>query len=321
MSRKKIRKPTDSQAFRLLKMLDQLSNGNTFTKEELSLRYGKSVRTIERDLEDINDFKPGMVIIKDNGEVAIGPGFTMVQPELNASQQVSLIELYFVAKKLGVRIHNDFELLFKALTGDSPWGHADEMVPAMPKLISSQKLEHEVLEKIKTAVEQHYVTDITYQKGKERFIINGIKPLGLLISEGNVYIQTLKGAANIRRQYRLDRIQQCEFTGEKFSAPSDIDELLLNSRSIWGVLSPEERKISIKIKIDGPAREYFQTHELIPGQEVAEAKDGGLLLTAKIGHHMEILPHILRWLPDVQVISPLELREEVRNKARAFLKK
>jgi len=321
MPRKKIRKATDSQAFRILKMLDQLSSKNTFTKEELSLKYGKSVRTIERDIEDVNQFKPGMVVIRNDGQVAIGPGFTMVQPELNAAQQVSLIELYFVAQKLGVRMHNDFELLFKALTGDNPWEYADEIVPAMPKITNSPSLEHEVLEKLKTAVDQHYIVDITYQTEKAPFPVNYLKPLGLLISDGNVYLQTLKGAKNIRRQYRLDRIQSCELTGERFSAPADIAELILNSRSIWGVLSPEERTIPLKIKIEGVAREYFQTHELIPGQEIAEMKDGTLSLTAKIGHYMEILPHILRWMPDVQVIAPIELREEVRNKARAFLKK
>lgn len=321
MPRKKIHKATDSQAFRILKILDQLGSKNTFTKEELSMKYGKSVRTIERDIVDINEFKPGMVIIKDDGQVAIGPGFTMVQPELNAAQQVSLIELYFVAQKLGVRMHNDFELLFKALTGDNPWEYADEMVPAMPKIPSSPTLEHDVLEKLKTAVDQHYVVHITYKKEKKTFPVKCIKPLGLLFSDGNVYLQTLKGAANIRRQYRLDRIQSCEFTGERFSAPADIGELMLNSRSIWGVVSPEERNIPLKIRIEGVAREYFRTHELIPGQEIVEMKDGTLSLTAKIGHYMEILPHILRWMPDVQVMVPARLREEVRARAATFLRR
>lgn len=323
MSKKRTRKSIYSQAVRVLRMLDLLSNKTTFSKLALSLKLKKSVRTIERDIVQINKFKPGMVVISNDGQVAIGPGFTMIQPQLNAEQQVSLIELYFVAKKLGVRIHKDFELLFKALTGENPWEYADEMVPALPKIISSPPIEHMVLEKIKTAVEQHYVSDIDYKKDEdsERFTIKNIKPLGLLISDGMVYLQTLKGPKNIRRQYRLDRIKLCEYTGEKFSAPPDIGELMLSSRSIWGFLSHEERNTSIKIKIDGPAMEYFLTHELIPGQEVVKKKDGPLLLTAKIGNHMEILPHILRWMPDVQVIAPLDLKEKIRDIARTFLKK
>ncbi|MCX5791865.1 MAG: WYL domain-containing protein, partial [Elusimicrobia bacterium] len=213
MSRKKIHRPTDSQAFRILDMLDKLSSKRTFTKEELSLKYGKSIRTIERDIEDINEFKPGMVVMNKRGEGEIGPGFTLVQPELNSSQQISLIELYFVAKKMGVRVHEDFESLFKALTRSNPWEYGDEIVAAIPRSINTPPIDHAILEVIKTSIEQHVVLDIKYQTDKVPFQIKDIKPLGLIISDSNIYLQTLKGEANIRRQYRLDRIKSCDSTG------------------------------------------------------------------------------------------------------------
>ena len=56
-------------------------------------------------------------------------------------------------------------------------------------------------------------------------------------------------------------------------------------------------------------------------QELTANKDGSITIEARASSYMEIIPNLMRWMPMVTVVSPKELKDEVRKKITAYLKK
>jgi len=67
------------------------------------------------------------------------------------------------------------------------------------------------------------------------------------------------------------------------------------------------------LKVDGDIANHFLETELLPDQRVLkQLEDGSLIVSSEISSFKQIIPAIKYWLPDVEVVSPVELREQVR---------
>ncbi|MBO4556428.1 MAG: WYL domain-containing protein, partial [Elusimicrobiales bacterium] len=53
--------------------------------------------------------------------------------------------------------------------------------------------------------------------------------------------------------------------------------------------------------------------------EIKEEKDGKISIKAKISHEMELFPIIMQWLPEIQLQSPAELKEKLKEKMSGVL--
>lgn len=55
---------------------------------------------------------------------------------------------------------------------------------------------------------------------------------------------------------------------------------------------------------------YFKRRRLIANQAIEkELEDGGLIVSAKVGHLNQILPIVRYWIPHIRIISPETLME------------
>ncbi len=66
--------------------------------------------------------------------------------------------------------------------------------------------------------------------------------------------------------------------------------------------------------------QYFKRRDLLPNQHIDKTlEDGSLIVSSRIAHDHQILPLIRYWLPNVQVISPNELRFTLFQGLRDYL--
>lgn len=74
------------------------------------------------------------------------------------------------------------------------------------------------------------------------------------------------------------------------------------------------------MKIAEPVADYFRRRKLVANQVIEkELEDGGLIVSAKVGHINQILPTVRQWIPNIRIISPEGLQAEMEKEIRSYL--
>jgi predicted DNA-binding transcriptional regulator YafY len=136
-------------------------------------------------------------------------------------------------------------------------------------------------------------------------------PLG----DGN-YLIAWSRTRNALRTFKPDRILRATLTGETFAARElSIDKML---GSAWGIWYGDTL---YTVELFFPARVARRVMEsvFLPTEQKTALADGTVLWRAEVSGLMEILSWVRSWGPDVQVIGPPQLREQIISELRAML--
>jgi len=64
---------------------------------------------------------------------------------------------------------------------------------------------------------------------------------------------------------------------------------------------------------------YFKRRKLIANQVIEkELEDGGLIVSAKVGHANQVIPIVRYWIPHIRIISPEGLQTELEKDLRNY---
>jgi predicted DNA-binding transcriptional regulator YafY len=107
--------------------------------------------------------------------------------------------------------------------------------------------------------------------------------------------------------FKLDRIRTAEVLDTNFETPKNFDISRLLSYS-WGIIWGDEAQIKLKFSAKVSRRVKESMWHL--SQVIDDLPDGGCFMTLRVGSALEITPWIRSWGPDVEVLEPEELRNE-----------
>lgn len=301
---------------RMLSLLAKLDQGRIHLPS-LTGEFKRSKRQLQRDIATLH--KVGFYIIAEAqpGWYRFADGISLKNRILTNDQHAALLAMASFAKNMGAGISESFDKLFLQLTSEALWGNS-YIVPIMPK-IKTDTIPY--IKDIEYAIEYSKEIEIEYVGGEGGEVVkHHICPLRVLVSEGFAYIfSAYKTKPGIFPKYRIDRIKKLTvIDGDSFREPEGVEEALAKARSVWGTMMDKHRKIKVRLKVDSWARDYFLRQDLVGGQTVRECSDGSLIYEAAICQLPEITPHILRWIPNVTVISPKELKDEILKKIAEF---
>jgi len=116
------------------------------------------------------------------------------------------------------------------------------------------------------------------------------------------------------RTFKVERVLKAELTDERFQVPEDFDPLALLD-SAWGIMYGEE-EVEVQLRFAPEAVRRLRENLWHPTQQLVELIDGSCLFTVRVAHPDEMLYWIRGWGPLVEVLSPPELRERIREDAR-----
>jgi predicted DNA-binding transcriptional regulator YafY len=167
----------------------------------------------------------------------------------------------------------------------------------------------------KSIIGRHQI-DFYYQKAEGSKKYREVSPYKLLNHKGIWYLVALDGEK--LKTFSFSKVSCLEVLDGHFSWSKEIDNRLAVEDGIW--LS--EANQEVVLKINGEVAGYFKRRKLIANQVIEkELEDGGLLVSAKVGHLNQILPIIRYWLPHIRVISPESLQQELEQGLTEYLKK
>ena len=123
------------------------------------------------------------------------------------------------------------------------------------------------------------------------------------------------------RIYALDRILSLEITGKTFKMPKKFDggEFF---KDFYGIIAHENAKVeTVKLKVNAGQANYLRSLPLHPSQKEVERDEGYSIFELQLCPKFDFQQEILSQTPEIEVLSPEWLREEIADKVKALWEK
>lgn len=298
-------------------------NSKGLTSRELAKLCGVNVRTIQRDLLDLQSGL-SVPITQDGDLYGILEGYNLPPIFFSLYEAMAL----FLTARLALR-------------------QTDENNPHMQRALTkiSAVLPSPLAERLKSGIEtiarkranpdlikvfeSVAIAWITQRQMKIRYLSSGsdqikdwllepyfVEMTGVGYSTYVIGHAVRKGKEGIIT-FKLDRIKSTEVLETIFEIPSDIDIGKFLSSS-WGIMWGEDTEV--KLRFSPHVVRRVKESVWHPSQVITDLPDGGCVMTFRIGSPLEVTPWIKSWGPDVEVLEPESLRNDFKAWAGQLFK-
>ena len=285
---------------RLLSMYDRLAEGRPLYKEEEAMRFNCSLRSIQRDIDDLRAFvadksvRTGVVqqLVYDRQI----KGYKLVPPMRSLlSNEEAFAAVKILLESRALMKEEMFPILDKLVSCCVPYENQRHIKELMGNEkfhyveLHHQKLLLDRLWTISQAIKEHIELDITYYRQNGSQVNRLVRPLGIMFSEfyfymiahivdSNVDISKKDGYETFPILYRIDRIERCDFTDKRFHVPyeSRFEEGEFRKR-VQFMYSGKLHQV--KFWFSGPSLEAIL--DRLPTAKILQHSDKGYLLTAE----------------------------------------
>jgi len=290
----------DTLVYRLAQILIKLNQGEGLYPNSLADEFGVSLRTIQRDLNVRFAYLP---LQKENGRYRLDAAFL---GKLNNR------DIKHFASLAGVRG------LFPSLSDNFLRDIFDQRIESAflvkghhyENLTGKDHLFHSIE---KAIVDTRHIS-FDYQKEHELKSYESIEPYKLLNHKGIWYLAG-KDDGKLKT-FSFSRIRHLLVSGTSFTPDPSVQDTLQNEDGIW--FGPDKKEIIMSISQD--VAPYFKRRKLIANQVIEkELEDGGLIISAKVGHANQVLPIARYWIPHIRIISPAGLQEELEKDLASYI--
>ena len=293
---------SEKLADRLATMLVMLDNGESLNLKELAIKFEVSERTLARDISRLKSAKLDLGLVSDlEGE----------QKYRTTNKVFKLKDIQKFAKISGAYgVYPELKPSFlKKLLADDQQGVYEAKGYAYEDASKLEKL----LAMLSEAIEKNQQIGFLYN-AEPRVV----EPYRLIHHHGSWYLAAVRKGKLLT--YRVSRItrsyQQHELS--TFKPNPDILKQLEDEDSIW--FGQEKSEVILKVHADVVL--HFMQRQLFPEQELVKTlEDGGILVSSKISHAMQLLPLVRYWIPNVEIISPEHLQNELEDGLKAYLER
>jgi predicted DNA-binding transcriptional regulator YafY len=292
----------DTLVYRLSQMLVKLNQGEKLDPRSLADEFGVNLRTIQRDLNERFAYLP---LQKVEGRYHLDPAFL---------GKLSTRDIERFAGLAGVCG------LFPSLSGDFLRDIFDARMQSAFLVKGHQYENLSGKETLFRALEQAIVARrqvaIDYLKAGEVKSYDSVSPYRLVNNKGIWYLAAVHGAK--LKAFAFSRIEQARMLESGFSWDEQIDTRLAEDDGIWLSEAMQEVVLKVSAEVAG----YFKRRRLIANQVIEkELADGGLIVSARVGHSNQILSIVRYWIPHIRIISPEALQEEMEVGLVGYLKR
>jgi len=290
----------DTLVYRLAQMLVKLNQGEKLEAQALAEEFGVNLRTIQRDLNERFAYLP---LEKVEGRYQLDPTFL---------GKISIKDIHRFASLAGVKG------LFPSLANDFLRDIFDSRVQSA-LLVKGHNYENigdkgALFKDLEKAIIAHRHVSFSYQKAEGLKTYQAVAPYKLVNHKGIWYLVAQDGEK--LKSFSITKLSTLLTQDTFFEWDANIDNQLAEDDGIW--LSDAKQEVVLKVRAEVAG--YFKRRKLIANQVIEkELEDGGLIISAKIGHTNQILPIVRYWIPHIRIISPEELQVEIDKGLNEYL--
>ncbi|MDD2337760.1 MAG: WYL domain-containing protein [Geobacteraceae bacterium] len=292
----------DTLVYRLAQILVKLNQGEKLDPLMLANEFGVNLRTIQRDLNVRFAYLP---LQKTDGRYHLDPAYL---------GKLSTRDIERFASLAGVRG------LFPTLSDDFLGDIFDSRMQSA-LLVKGHDYEdlagkEDFFRNLERAIVARRHISFDYAKDEGSKSYTAVAPFKLINNKGIWYLVARDGEK--LKTFSFARIERVVQLDTRFAHEPEIDRMLKEDDGVW--LGEEKKEIVLKISRD--IANYFKRRKLIANQVIEkELEDGGIIVSAKVGHVNQVLPIVRYWIPNIRIISPEGLQEEIEKDLRNYLER
>jgi predicted DNA-binding transcriptional regulator YafY len=173
--------------------------------------------------------------------------------------------------------------------------------------------EHEVIAELSRASDERRVVKMEYYTyGRDDLTTRRVHPLSLEFGMGHWYLRAWDDRSREVRLFRVDRIKDLSVTGDVFEPhPGEEEESLPGTHGVT-----VEGEIEVRLRFSRELARWAKEQTIF--SETREQK-GGLVCTLHTDNLSWLERELLRYGTEVEVLSPPELKERLRDRVRGIL--
>jgi len=291
----------DTLVYRLAQMLVKLNQGEKLNPQALAEEFGVNLRTIQRDLNVRFAYLP---LQKTGGYYRLDPTFL---------GKLNIKDIDRFAGLAGVRG------LFPSLSDEFLRDIFDARIQAAV-MVKGHNYENmagkeALFRTLEQAIVGRQYIAFDYQKDAGLKSYADVAPFKLINHKGIWYLAARDGEK--LKSFSFAKIQNLHILESRFPADPNVERRLAEEDGIW--LTDDKKEIVLKIGSEVAG--YFKRRKLIANQVIEkELEDGGLIVSAKVGHPNQVVPIVRYWIPHIRIISPEGLQAEMETEITGYLK-
>jgi len=285
---------------RVILILKDLNNGKKLNLTNLSYAFDVSERTIRRDFELIETIFDDGFLIKEKKNYSTVKK-TLLTNVLNGTELVTLthiINMFEVSgsklldKKLQNNLKDNNQIY---LFNNKPFEYLNNL---------------NVVKNLENAIKYKQKIKITYHKNnKEKIFI--LKPYKITLLNENFYLLSIDHNDQFLFS-RISRIKNVKLENKTFYHKPEVNSFINKIQTPWA--KNTGKYIKIKIKVKSHVSKYFKNKKFFISQKILEELENGeLLIEYEFTNFQEIEDFIIKWLPNIEIINPIELKDYIKN--------
>jgi predicted DNA-binding transcriptional regulator YafY len=230
---------------------------------------------------------------------------------------------------LDTLIDSEKETIFEAILSLAKnAGIEENILPLLNKLkliseenvfyskLDIEKIEPLTFRKIEEAIKNKKIIKMKY-KMNNRLIDMDIKPLKISNFDGYWYVNALNHK-NEHRTYHIKSIKHLKITNETFKVKENILKNLDKAVNSW--YNPTAKPFRVELFADKDATKYLERIPITKTQKIVKNSNGTSTIYLEITNKNEIIRKLLMWIPNLIVLEPKWLKEEVDNHIKEYIK-
>ena len=292
---------------------------------DLAERVGMSVRTVYRDLRAIDE-EIGVPIWADGGRWGIDQEAAFLPPlKLTQGEAMAVVLAARLMVRYADKYDPDLASAFEKLEQGLPAAlaeHVERTLDILSKAPRDERFSANVRLLTKAWAERRVVT-IDYEpalyEGGAAPRRATVRPYLLepSLQTHALYLLGFDEDRQALRTFKVERIRHASLTPRTFEPPAAAATTTA-LRPAWDIMADQPQvEIVLRFASHVAARVLEATWH--PSQTVAREADGALRWSAVVSGTIEVRLWILSWGDDVEVISPLTLRDDVAATHRRAL--
>lgn len=296
---------------RLISMIYMLLNNEVISASELPEKYGVSQRTIYRDIDAI--CAAGIPVVSYqgvNGGYGIIDTYKMDRSLLGSYDVGSLITVLHSMSTVfdDERAMETVRKLQTIQKDDSP--------PSLSLDIGSLNVNHEFLRILRSAILDRRVIQFEYTNGKNETLARLVEPVSLHYHYNAWYLYGYCRTRNDYREFKISRMEHLIATREQYHRvhPSKQHQMSYENYQ-W----TDQVDVSLHFSKEALARAL----DLFYDAERSFQQDGTLIIKLKLDNDVwakRLLSIILSFGDEVEVVEPVQLRQELKGNLEKILK-
>jgi proteasome accessory factor B len=315
----------NAEVIRQWKILRTIEAGRFTSSAKLAASHGVTERTIRRDIEALQEAGFPLYDDRVNGKKVwrlvegyrqrLVQGFTLSE----------LAALYFSRNMLsflgGAPFGRDLESAFAKIREALPakslpfLARIQDLFSARPDPWKDYSKKQDVIAGLIDAILHQKQARVAYHSASSRRTKSyDLDPYRLVYYRGGLYLYARAHEYGEVRTFAVERVQKVEVLDQGFEVPADFSPSEY-ARSAFGIFGG--RAETVELVFAAAIAAYVRERNWHESQSLADEPDGGVRLTLEVAPAFDLKAWIKGFLPDVRVVRPASLRDEIARELEA----